>query len=359
MEPLDLKKAHTQPTLNVTAVNPVETEQNAPPTHQQPTVSCAVVERPNVFSGESSSYDKFIEEILSSVIGRNPRTIEKLKISVSDIQNLNPKLTLSSSHPDDTGKTITLTYNFSYSDNGFQPPEVEKSEGKIEKTFYIPKNLQESDLEKLKDGLRSLFIADPLLNRRFVSNLPFNLEPFQQEAVSAGLEGFQNKGSSLIVMPTGTGKTEVAWTILDEHLSRLEERKKKAIFIVNNRLILDDAEKKLKRRFGDKYTTSKIYDQVADFSGDVIFATPVSLSNKMTDLFKYLKEQDQQIDMFIYDEVHHLPAESFSETLRSLKSRSESESWNSVHAGFSATPERMDRLDVLRYGVLKNSGQNF
>jgi superfamily II DNA or RNA helicase len=305
--------------------------------------------RTNVFTGEAQIYDQFIDNILPTVIGRDPRTIKGLNISISNIEKLDPKLTISSKHDDENGKPITLAYTFHYSDNDFGFVGVHQSDGKIEKAFNIPKNLDISELEKFKDGLRSLFVADPFLNRRFVSDLPFSLEPFQESAVQDGLKGFEEKDSSLIVMPTGTGKTEVAWTILDQHLSKLKSQGNKAIFIVNNKLILDDAAAKLKKRFGAKYRTSKIYDSTADFSGDVIFATPVSLSNKMQKLLQHLESRDEKIAMFIYDEVHHLPAETYSETLRILKKASMDRQWDSVHAGFSATPERMDRLDVFRF----------
>ena len=93
-----------------------------------------------------------------------------------------------------------------------------------------------------------------------------------------------------------------------------------------------------------KYTTSKIYEGEADYSGDVIFATPSSLgfSGRLEELLNQKK-----VSMVVFDEVHHLPAENIRNVYRRIEEESIRKKSDTKFLGLTATEIRPDRVSVI------------
>lgn len=206
--------------------------------------------------------------------------------------------------------------------------------------------------KKIQDAYRAMTIADTKLYKRYLSKR-IELEDFQEAAVEAALNDLKNNKRAFIVLPTGTGKTVTAWALMDKYLESLKESEEskagKVLFVVNNKLILEEAEDKLHTQFPQKYKTSRIYGNEIDWSGDVVFATPASLNNNLEAMF----EKGVKIAKVIYDEAHHLPANICLTTYEKIIKHD----LNTAVLGLSATPERMDGKDVLQHFTGKISYQ--
>ena len=287
---------------------------------------------------------RFIDEIVKPVSGYDPRSLG-VQVTIEADTLGRPVLNLIHSHRI-KGEEKSFNYRIVFSGEKYDlPARIILGETNV---VTLPVDaLDDEKKTKTQDAFRALTISDPKLYKRFNPS-GFELADYQLEAVDKGLRSLEERKAAMIVMPTGTGKTVVAWDLMDKYLNRARIEGQKVLFIVNNKLILDGAQKKLKQQFGEKYSTSQVYDQVTDCSGDVIFTTPASLNtvrgeDGKTKLNELLN--NNLIAMAIYDEVHHLPANSYAATLKIIKDRNP----ESVHVGFTATPERMDDKDVFEF----------
>lgn len=202
-----------------------------------------------------------------------------------------------------------------------------------------------------QNAWRRITIHDPLLNRRFAAT-KIELAPYQLEAVEHILSTLADGHDSLSVMATGTGKTLVAFTAMHRYLEKLKSSGKRpgpVLFLVNNKVILEQAENNLHLYYPGEYKTGRIYggDKSAEaeaYNGnsDVIFATPASLSGKRLET---LLNSRGSVAAVIVDEVHHLPAS----THKMIHSHLKAHNSDIPFIGFTATEIRPDRASVIGF----------
>ncbi len=163
-----------------------------------------------------------------------------------------------------------------------------------------------------------------------------NLYKFQKDIIDKlSYRRFQGKNTHLIVMATGTGKTLVSafdfkrqWETSNKNLSIL--------FLAHQREIIDQALNTYREVLNNPNFGEVLYDgQIISDKPLHLFATIQSLSNKINNFSK------SQFDILIFDEAHHIAANSFEKTFNFFQPKQ--------IIGLTATPEREDGKDIKKY----------
>ncbi len=163
-----------------------------------------------------------------------------------------------------------------------------------------------------------------------------NLYKFQKDIIDKlSYRRFQGKNRHLIVMATGTGKTLVSafdfkrqWETSNKNLSIL--------FLAHQREIIDQALNTYREVLNNPNFGEVLYDgQIISDKPLHLFATIQSLSNKINNFSK------SQFDILIFDEAHHIAANSFEKTFNFFQPKQ--------IIGLTATPEREDGKDIKKY----------
>lgn len=132
---------------------------------------------------------------------------------------------------------------------------------------------------------------------------------------------------ALIISATGSGKT---------YLAAFDARNfgaKRLLYIVHRESILKDARESFIKVFGAERTYGFYTGNENSLDADFIFATSNMLGRHL-DLFK-----KDEFDYIIYDEVHHLVAETGKKIFEYFEPE--------FILGLTATPERMDNQDIF------------
>ncbi|MEU4557550.1 DUF3427 domain-containing protein [Actinoplanes sp. NPDC023936] len=177
--------------------------------------------------------------------------------------------------------------------------------------------------------------ARPGKQQDYLDLRPIDIHPFQERLLEE-IEASRQNGyhQNLLVSATGTGKTVMAAT----DYARLRRRMPRArlLFIAHRREILEQSLATFRRAIGDfsfgeiwaAGSRPKVYDHV--------FASIQTLnSNGLEQLAR------DHFDVVIIDEFHHAAAQSYETILNRLEARE--------LLGLTATPERADGLDILRW----------
>jgi superfamily II DNA or RNA helicase/HKD family nuclease len=161
------------------------------------------------------------------------------------------------------------------------------------------------------------------------------LRPFQ-EALLENIVFSRHQGfhRNLLVAATGTGKTVMA--AVDYARLRLSAPRDRLLFVAHREEILDQSRHTFRHAlrdatFGEKWVG---HDHPSHF--DHVFASIQSLSAAGVAGIK-----PDHFDIVIVDEFHHAAAPSYRALLEHLTPRE--------LLGLTATPERSDGLDILRY----------
>ncbi|QHX35742.1 DEAD/DEAH box helicase [Spiroplasma sp. TIUS-1] len=187
------------------------------------------------------------------------------------------------------------------------------------------KQLQLNQINQYKNSSVDEFVQP----RRF-------LFKFQKEIMqSLAYRRFQNKHKHLITMATGTGKTTVA-AFDYKKLTEQNLKPVKLLFLAHQKEIIDQAINTYRqvlenRQFGDVLYDGKILSEKPTH----LFATIQSLANKLTEF------QPNDFDVIVFDEAHHLAANSFDKVYNYFKPQE--------ILGLTATPEREDNQDIKKY----------
>ena len=169
----------------------------------------------------------------------------------------------------------------------------------------------------------------------------FDIKPYPfQEAILDKLEverKILNNYRNLIVAATGTGKTVIS--AFDYRRFKNENRDNhRLLFVAHREEILRQSLSCFKGVlkdpcFGELYTGNK-----SDITeGASLFATIQKLDNKEN----YTRFSPSYFDFIIIDEFHHAASDSYQKVLNYFKPK--------VLLGLTATPERMDGKDILKY----------
>jgi superfamily II DNA or RNA helicase len=184
--------------------------------------------------------------------------------------------------------------------------------------------------------LRRSFNSDKELYSIFLKRNTGRIEPHdvQQKALNA-LENTRNEGHKrgLVALATGLGKTYLG--IFDS----VGMKSEKILFVVH----VDHILKQAKNSF-ESVVPGRL-DEMGFFTGkekthvgkNIIFSTIQTISRE-----KNLTQFEPDFfDYIIIDESHHTAAESYKKVSDYFKAK--------FFLGLTATPERMDKLDILQY----------
>jgi len=151
---------------------------------------------------------------------------------------------------------------------------------------------------------------------------------FMQRKALKELRRYRDQGvdKALVVAATGSGKT---------HLAAFDARNfgaKRLLFVVHRESILVDAIKTFRTIFGSDMTCGMLTGDIKEYDCDFLFATNLTLSRNL-DLF-----DSKEFDYMVVDEVHHGTASTYQRIINYFRPE--------FLLGLTATPDRMDQLDV-------------
>ena len=146
---------------------------------------------------------------------------------------------------------------------------------------------------------------------------------------------YNNNWNNLVVAATGTGKTVIA--AFD--YKRFRERNKRAnfLFVVHREEIIRQACATFRTVLNDPNFGDMWYGGHEAASYSHLFASKDLLNNRIDQL----SLPEDYYDYIVFDEAHHIVADSYQKILRKFKPK--------VLLGLTATPERMDARDITVY----------
>jgi len=160
------------------------------------------------------------------------------------------------------------------------------------------------------------------------------LRPYQNEAIDA-IQNEWKKGNSktLLVLPTGTGKTIVFSKIVEKEV----EDGSKALIIAHTGELLDQASDKLKIASGLDSALEKAESTAIDANENVTVASIQTLS-KENRLMAYPRDYFKTV---VIDEVHHAMSDSYQRVLNYFDGAN--------MLGVTATPDRADQKNLGKF----------
>ena len=150
----------------------------------------------------------------------------------------------------------------------------------------------------------------------------FELRPYQQNAVNAIYNGWQEWDRELLVLPTGTGKTVVFNTVAHKQPG-------KTLILAHRDELIEQARDKYNRMFNDM--PGKIKAAETDIRRVTVGSVQTMCRRDYTGLF----------DTVIVDEAHHAISPSYQTVLHQFD--------NAKVLGVTATPDRGDKKNLARY----------
>ena len=158
-------------------------------------------------------------------------------------------------------------------------------------------------------------------------NISFSLFKHQKNALS-DIQNSREAGKDtfLLVLPTGTGKTEVF--ITDHHRQRKLGRAKRALVIVP----FKDLRNQTKSRFLERNPSLIVSSDITDTEADVIVQTTQAIQRSFFSLSL------DYFDYIVVDEAHHAPAQGLKRVLEHFKPK--------TLLGCTATDKRLDQKDL-------------
>ena len=146
---------------------------------------------------------------------------------------------------------------------------------------------------------------------------------------------YHNNWRNLVVAATGTGKTVIA--AFDYKRFKENHSKANFLFVVHREEIIKQACATYRTVLGDPNFGDMWYGGHEASSYSHLFASKDLLNNRLDKL----QLPDDYYDYIVFDEAHHIVADSYQKILRKFKPK--------VLLGLTATPERMDNSDITQY----------
>ena len=196
-----------------------------------------------------------------------------------------------------------------------------------------------SDLDKLKEALSIERGNSKSVNTSFSYSFDISPFPFQQAILDKLSAERKIRGyyRNLVVAATGTGKTVISAFDYKRFRNDNPGRINRLLFVAHREEILIQSRDCFRGvlkdpNFGDILVGNNKPTQLS-----YLFASIQSINSK-----KFIKDFDSTyFDFIIVDEFHHAAANSYQDLLEHFKPK--------VLLGLTATPERMDGKDILRY----------
>lgn len=208
-------------------------------------------------------------------------------------------------------------------------------------TFETYWNANEFKTLNLNDDEDTRILKESL-NREYKKNdinFSFDIKPYAyQQEILDKLEVERtifNSRKNLIVAATGTGKTVIS--AFDFKRYYKENPNCKLLFLAHRKEILKQSIRTFRGILKDQNFGDLWVGEYSPNSYDYLFASIQTLNSNSN----YLKFKEQYFDFIILDETHHGAAESYDRILNYFKP--------DILLGLTATPERMDGEDILKY----------
>ena len=238
---------------------------------------------------------------LNTTLGKRGYTILKEELSSSDILKIRRDLTVQA----------FVNQNYGAKQNPF-PVYCESKRKLYIPRYYGIKNYGNPKINKIPDG------------EKIDINFKFSLKPKQEPIVEKYLEVAKNIGGGIISVPCGYGKTVIA-------LYLIAKLGVKSLVIVHKEFLVNQWKERIRQFLPDakigKIQSNKIFIE----NYDIVIGMLQSIS-----MIDYDEEIFNNFGFVVYDECHHLGAETFSKAL--LKTNFK------YTLGLSATPKRADGL---------------
>ena len=153
------------------------------------------------------------------------------------------------------------------------------------------------------------------------------LRPYQKVAVSDACKALDKHGNTLVVAPTGAGKTIMLSALVGER-----HKKGKRILVIQHRDELVKQNKDKFERVNPYITTSIVNGTVKHWDGDAVFSMIQTMSRD-----RNLRDRPL-FDMVVIDEGHHAAARTYTKVINAVLEDND----KAEIVGFTATPNRGD-----------------
>lgn len=163
--------------------------------------------------------------------------------------------------------------------------------------------------------------------------------PYQERVLEKLRVERENRGNfrNLVVAATGTGKTVMSAFDFKRYLQSQHGRKIKFLFVAHREEILKQSLKCFRGILRDNNFGELMVGGILPKSIDNLFVSIQTFNSKKL----YEKLAPDFYDYIIVDEFHHAAAEGYQKLLSHFKPK--------ILLGLTATPERMDGKDILKY----------
>ncbi len=197
-------------------------------------------------------------------------------------------------------------------------------------TYWADAHFEDFETERFASAMQAQRQTDRIVT-------PFAIEPYpvQRHILERlALARADGKPHNLVVAATGTGKTIIA--ALDYRDIRRTLPRARLLFVAHRETILRQSQTVFRHVLGDGAFGERWVDGQQPTRWEQVFASIMSIrANDITRL------DPEHFDVVIVDEFHHAAADSYVQLLDYLRPR---------HLlGLTATPERTDQLDILRW----------
>lgn len=151
----------------------------------------------------------------------------------------------------------------------------------------------------------------------------------QKEQTAKILQSLKKTGKALAISPTGTGKTTLITNVIKAEV----KGPAKALVLIHRTEQLQQVKARIEANCPG-ITVTEFSGQEKDLSGKVVIASIQTLSRPNN----LAKIKSDLFSIMLVDEVHHAPAESWSNVITYFR--------NCKKVGFTATPTRPDGLPL-------------
>ena len=154
------------------------------------------------------------------------------------------------------------------------------------------------------------------------------LRPYQEVAINDAADALDKHGNTLVVAPTGAGKTIMLSALVGKRRSVSKD-----VLILQHRDELVSQNSTKFQRVNPELSASYVNASQKDWGGDAVFAMVQTLSRHNN------LEQMPRVDLIVVDEAHHTVADTYQRIINAAKKANE----GVQVVGFTATPNRGDK----------------